>query len=126
MPREANFAYQLMMTSAKELLLKKRAITIPELEDHLYAGFHKEWEDGAYDSLEGKRRLRWDNFTDHVKANLTKQEFTERVEVLGIPYLCHTPERGDLNREGAFVLCSEHWKTLAKLAQRISQEYEAA
>ena len=64
-----DFAYEEMMASAKKLLLKKRVVTLEELEDHLFDGFHKHWSEGAYDNLEGKNSTGWKNFTMTSKPN---------------------------------------------------------
>jgi hypothetical protein len=119
---ETGLGYREMKAAVMTLLEEKRAVTLKEFEDHLFALFHKKWEEGAYDTLEGKKRLRWENFTDHVKANLTKEDFTHKVDVLDTLYLCHTPQRGFLQDEGGLVLWSEHRTTLLMLAKRISQE----
>lgn len=121
-----DFAYEEMMASAKKLLLEKRVVTLEELEEHLFDGFHKDWSEGAYDNLEGKTRTRWENFTDHIKAQLTNQGFTDKVEVMDTIYLCHTPSRGYLEREGTLMMLGEHLRTIHRLAQRINAEVMAA
>ena len=79
--------YYTLKHSAMELFLEKRVVTIQDLEDHLFHKYHKKWEEGAFDDLEGKKRKRWENLIDWVKANLIKAGFTAKGKVLGTIYL---------------------------------------
>jgi hypothetical protein len=113
--------YYTLKNSAKEFLLERRVVTIQDLEDHLFDKYHKKWEEGAFDDLDGRKRKRWENLVDWVKANLTKEDFTAKVEVLGISYIYHTPVRAQILKEGAgsLVMEREHMATMQALARRI-------
>jgi hypothetical protein len=118
---DTGLSYHDLKRSAKEFLLEKRVITIQDLEDHLFNKYHKAWEEGAFDNLEGRKRKRWENLVDWVKANLTKERFTAKVSVHGTSYLYHTPVRAQILSEGAgaLVMEREHPATMEAFAKRI-------
>jgi hypothetical protein len=119
---KTGIAYREMKKSAEEFLLEHRAVIMADFEQHLFDRFHKKWEKGAFDDLEGKDRTRWENYTDHVKANLTKEGFTEYVKVQRVVYICHTPVRAQIYREGSFVLYGEHRTTMLALANQFNKD----
>jgi hypothetical protein len=117
--KDTGLSYHDLKHCAMEFLLEKRVITLQDLEDHLFNKFHNAWEEGAFDNLKGRKRKRWENLVDWVKANLTKEGFTDKIEFGDTLYLYHIPMRGDIYKEGSFLMYREHRLTMIALAKRV-------
>ncbi len=111
-----------LMHTALAYLEMNVVVTIPELEEELYDKHFQEWKEGAHENLAGRKRQRWENLTDWVKAKLTEEKQTIRMEVGGQVFLCYAPTLGTLHAVGDIMACSVYRKAIERLAQRVGQE----
>lgn len=70
-----------MTTYAREWLEKEPVVEVLDFEQRLHDRFKNTWGEWGYEKMHGKDRLRWENLTDWVKANLTSGDEIEYVSV---------------------------------------------
>lgn len=92
-------------------------MTIEAFEQMLFDAFHQEWEDDRA-TLDGSSRTRWQNLTDWVKANMTRDNVSIYLTINGVDYIAYMVPIGFINSIDRIV----GYGTAQALMRRIADE----